>query len=654
MINFKFQISNFTKQDISFKFPIERFFRRAKKFGRGQLLVELLIAIGLSSIILPALLTGIVTSREGKAQEIQRLKAVAYLREGVDATRSIKNKTDNWINFAVNGTYHPVSGNAWSLVSGAETIDGFIRQIVISDVYRDSSGTIVSSGGTLDRSTKKVVVAVSWTLPSANSIGSTLYLSRYTSQLFTDTTVSDFDAGVHTGTTVTNNSGGEVTLGGGGTGTWCEPDLTITALDLPKSGVANAVTAIEGKAFAGTGENASGVSFADVSIADTNPPSATVVGTFDGYKTNGVFGEDDYAYLATDNNFKEIVIIDLNQVVGGKYVESGYFDAPGNGNGNSIWVFGNTGYMTTGNKFYNFDLTSKSGSRLALDSSGVSLAGTGTNIYVVGNYAYVSISGSSLEMQIVDLSNPTNLAVVGSADVNGQSAKDVFVNEAGTRAYLVTGNSSSQSEFFVIDTSTKTGSRSIIGNYNSNGMDPKAVTVVTDNKAIIVGSSAEEYQVIDIATEATPARCGGLEIDSGVNGVSSVIEQDGDAYSYIITGDATSEFKIIEGGPGGSFSTTGDFESRTFDAGQQVGFNYFSFTINEPAGSDLKFQVATNNDNATWNFVGPDGTNSTFFDSPGSIPLNVLSGTYIRYKSYFMGSETSTPVLYDATINYSE
>src|SRR3989344_6687815 len=109
-------------------------------------------------------------------------------------------------------------------------------------------------------------------------------------------------------------------------------------------------------------------------------------------------------------------------------------------------------------------------------------------------------------MQIVDLTNTANLSVVGSADVNGQAAKDVFVNEAGTRAYLVTGNSSSQSEFFVIDTSTKTGSRPILGSYNSNGMDPKAVTVVTDNKAIIVGSSGEEYQAIDIVPETSPVR----------------------------------------------------------------------------------------------------------------------------------------------------
>lgn len=623
----------------------------------GQLLVELLMAIGLSAIILPALLTGFVTSREGKAQETQRLKSVALVREAEDAVRNVKNKANNWSTFALNGTFHPaISGSSWSLVLGSEVVDSFTRQIVISDVNRDSSGNIVTSGGTVDPSTKKVVITVSWATPHSSSNSSTLYLSRYSSAVYTDTTVSDFDAGVHTGTTVTNNGGGEVTLGGGGSGSWCEPDLTIEAEDLPKSGVANAVTAIEGRAFAGTGDNASGVSFANISIANSTPPSAEVVGTFDGYKTNGVFGESGYAYLGTDNNFKEIVIIDLNQVVNGKYVEVGVFNAPGNGNGNSIWVSGNTGYMTTGNKLYNFNVSDKSNPSV-IDSDGVTLAGTGNKIYVVGSYVYVATSSSSNQLQIVDATTPSNLTVVGnlSSGLNDQGAKDVFVNDQGTRAYVVTSASSSGREFFIINTSTKNAPSAVSGgSYEAkDGMSPKGVTVVTDNKAIIVGSGGMEYQVIDIATESSPVWCGELNIDSGVNGVSSVIEQDGEAYSYIITGDASSEFKIIKGGPGGQFSTTGDFESRTFNAGIQVGFNYFSFTINEPLGSDLKFQVAINNDNATWNYVGPDGTSNTFFETAGPVPLSQISGTYIRYKAYFSGSATSTPVLYDATINYS-
>ena len=69
---------------------------------------------------------------------------------------------------------------------------------------------------------------------------------------------------------------------------------------------------------------------------------------------------------------------------------------------------------------------------------------------------------------------------------------------------------------------------------------------------MLVGTKGEEYQLVDIANEATPSRCGGLNIDTGVKGVSSVLEADGDSYSYIITGDSAAELKVIEGGPGGT------------------------------------------------------------------------------------------------------
>src|SRR5260221_9552129 len=85
---------------------------------RGQALVEMLLALAIASFILPALLTGMVTSRTGKPQQMQRQQATALLREASDAVRSIRDQ--NWTGLATNGTYHPVLGSSWSLVSGSE------------------------------------------------------------------------------------------------------------------------------------------------------------------------------------------------------------------------------------------------------------------------------------------------------------------------------------------------------------------------------------------------------------------------------------------------------------------------------------------------------------------------------------------------------
>lgn len=540
------------------------------KKARGQTLIELVLVMGLSAIILPALLTGFVASRNGKPQQQQRLQAITVLKETEKAIRNIRNTNWDAISSAtVNTSYHiEISGTQWTLQQGTFINTGGITQeVIIRDVYRDPvSGEIVQTGGTIDPSTKKIEIKVSWTKPYLSSVNSILYLTRTKNTTFTQTTQADFNAGIPTDVEIlsTNGSptdghialettgeegGGEV---GGSSADWCEPNLSITARDLPKNGVANAVSAIPGRVFAGTGDNSSGVSFANVNITDTDPPNSSIAGTFNGFKTNDVFGETNYAYLGTDNNGKEIEIINLT---GGTYTEAGYFNAPGNGNGDSVFVVGNIGYMTSGDKLYTFDLSSKSGSRPQLGS--LTLDGVGNNIYVVGSYVYVAIDSTFNQIEIVQVSNNgATLSKVSSLTVAGQRAQDVIANEDGTRAYLVTSVSSTQSELFIVNTSNKS-SLSLISSYEANGMSPKGVTVIPEhNKAIVVGSGGEEYQVIDISNEASPTRCGGLEINTGVNGVSSVFEADGDAYSYIITGDASSELKIIEGGPGGTIVNT--------------------------------------------------------------------------------------------------
>lgn len=624
---------------------------KLSKLIKGQSLVEIIIAIGLAAILLPALVTGLIAARSGKPQQLQRTYAIGLTQETIEAARVVRQA--GWPTFAVNGTYHPVrSGSTWALVSGGETINDYTRTLTISDAYRDGSGKLVETSGTMDPSVKKLQIDISWANPAPTTMSTTVYFTRYLDNLtYIQTTEADFLAGTKTGVTVTNTGGGEVTLGAGGFAEWCEPDLTITALDLPKNGVANALTAIEGKAFAGTGENASGVSYASVDIANTHPPQAAVVNTFNGFKTNDIFGDAQYAYLATDTNTKEIEIISLNSPV----VESGYFDSSGPTDANAIFVSGAVGYMTAGNTLYTFDLSSKSGSRAQLGS--IQLAGTGTEIEVNGGYAFVSINGSP-ELQIVNVANPASLSVIGQADLPGAGGSDVYINSTATRAYVVTSTSASQKELFIIDVSTKTGNRPVVGSYESNGTSAKGVTVVSGNKAILVGSGGEEYQVIDITNESNPSHCGGLNIDTGVNGVASVIEADGDAYSYIITGDASAEFKIIEGGPGGQYATSGIFESSTFDAGTSTNFNRFDATSTLPNQTAASYQFAVadavngNCTGVTFTFVDANSDGSLLLSDDGVGYEN--PGRCLRYRVNLSTTEPlSSPVFADITINYS-
>lgn len=621
----------------------------------GQALVEVLVAMGIAALILPAVFTGFITSREGKVQTEARFKAVNLAKEAAEAVRIVREA--NWNNIAANGTYHPVIvSGTWSLANGSETIDEFTRSIAISDLIP------------ADPSEKKITITVAWSSLFASSEVETFYLSRYLKNTtHVETTVADFTPGTKMGTTITNNAGGEVQLAAGGKADWCAPNPSkIVEFNLDKSGVANAISAIEGRVFAGTGDNASGPAFDNVGISNTDPPVPSLLGNFGSnpIKTNGIFGETNYAYLATDTNKSQGIIIDLTSLSGGQYSQVGNLDTQvASANGQSIYVANNIAYLSaTNGKIYAFNIATKTGNHDPIAS--VDLGATANKIVVIGSNLYAAMNATANQLKIVPLlTSGTSFGTPVSISVAGQYGQDIYVNTTGTRVYLATSTSVSQSEFFIVDTDPASATyKQTKGSYDTQSMDPKGVTVVPGNRAIIVGTGgSQQYQVIDISEESDPEHCisdgrsGGLVITTGVNGISSVLESDGDAYSYIITGDSGAELKIIEGGPGGKFATDGTFESATFDPDGSISFNRYVATYVTPAGTSIKFQFAASPapcDTAVFNFVGPDKTGSTFYTT-NSGPLS-LAGQCFRYKAFLNSTDPNqTPVLQDITINYS-
>lgn len=326
----------------------------------GQTLVELLLAAGVAAVLLPALLTGFVASRDSRPQQSQRADAVALLEESKTALRSVREA--GWNNVATNGIYHPiVSGNGWSLASGPETVSDLTRQIVISDVYRSATtGAILTSGGTLDPSTKRADITVSWTLPRASSITSTTYLARYLDNaIFTQTTVAQFSANTNSDVVVpTPPSGnGEVRLANNNKAKWCSPsfttdsnnnEVTINLPDGPPVAVdAHAASSINipNDVFVATSPNAnSTIKMAYVNVtANTSTPSASLVGTFtmdaaqysagtypsnpglnNDFKTNDIAYYEapsgkKYALLATTKPDREVVVVQINDGTGNSW-----------------------------------------------------------------------------------------------------------------------------------------------------------------------------------------------------------------------------------------------------------------------------------------------------------------------------------------------
>lgn len=604
-------------------------FQQGLPLQAGQMIVELLVAFGLASILLPAILTGFVSGSDGKVQQQQRLKATGYLEEGVEAVRSIREL--DWSNIATNGTYYPkVSGSAWAWgVLPDGQIGDFTRTVSIADV------------SPTDLSNKQITVTVSWNSILPTNLTSTFILTRWKNAASALT------------------AGGE--LAGLGRGDWCAPSQDrIVPFNLDKSGVANAISAIQGRVFAGTGDNAAGPAFDNVTIPNTTYPTLptpSLAGNFNSQsvKTNGVFGETNYAYLATDTNKEQGMIIDITS--SSPYSETGTLDiGVASTNGQSIYVTNNIAYLSgTNGKIYAFNVATKNGTHSPI--ADVNLGTMANKIVVVGNNIYAAMNATSNQLAIIPLTDGgTTFGTPVYISVAGQKGIDVYVNSLGTRAYLAAAASAAQNEFFIIDVDPTSGTyKQTKGSYDTGGMDPKGVTVVSGAiRAILVGTGgSQQYQVIDITDEGNPNHCtsngrsGGLSIPTGVNGISSVLEDDSDAYSYIITGDASAELKIIEGGPGGAGGNGGVFESPSFDAGHSVIFNRFAVTDLQPPGITATYQVAVSPDCTTFNYTGSYDSNG------GAIPLSINPGRCFKYKVTFTGGGGATSASTTVSINYS-
>lgn len=101
---------------------------------------------------------------------------------------------------------------------------------------------------------------------------------------------------------------------------------------------------------------------------------------------------------------------------------------------------------------------------------------------------------------------------------------------------------------------------------------------------------------------------------------------------------------------------TSTLESSTFDTvAGSTGYTTLNWL---PASQDpatfLGLQLASNNDKAAWNYIGPDGTANSYYQTPGSSINSAHNGNrYLRYKLFLRThDDKKTPVLSSLQINY--
>ncbi len=135
-------------------------------YDEGLTLAEVLVATSIILVFLLALLEVHTLYLKTALSNGETIKATGLAEESLEVMRFLRDSSwsANIAPLSLDVDYGLVfESGVWQVTANNILVDDtFERTIVLSAVYRDSSGDIVSSGGTLDPDTLLLISNVSW------------------------------------------------------------------------------------------------------------------------------------------------------------------------------------------------------------------------------------------------------------------------------------------------------------------------------------------------------------------------------------------------------------------------------------------------------------------------------------------------------------
>lgn len=124
----------------------------------------------------------------------------------------------------------------------------------------------------------------------------------------------------------------------------------------------------------------------------------------------------------------------------------------------------------------------------------------------------------------------------------------------------------------------------------------------------------------------------------------------------IYINNGSNDIQLLKTGGHYQINATSTLESSSYDTGTSAS-NFTTITwspISQDASTTLAVQIAANNDNATWNYVGPDGTDKTYYTVSGTnISSSLDNNRYLRYKVFLQTTDDKkSPALSSINFNY--
>jgi hypothetical protein len=616
-----------------------------KKFQAGQSLVELLVAFGLTTLVLSALITGFVASREGVAQEEQRLLATQYARETEEVFRSVRES--GWSNISTNGDFRIVaSSTGWGLVGGSEEVDGFLREILIDSALRNSQGIIVESGGTTDPSTKKITFQVSWGENFINNVKNIYYFSRYlANNFFIQTSEADFNVGTLNNISVISDGGGAITIKSNNSAlTYEEPfsaasSYTFDSAKIEVTGgfaqLKNIGTATSGSTT-NSGFNTGSTGWTFVKSGNNINQTGNWVAT--GGNPGGYVNIDLPASKnkTTGGYWYQPITINADQVSATTTFQYRIFAFDPNRTSFQLYLFLDTTSATPviGQEVWSSGEITGVGGWTATNTVNVSFKVTQAGTYYLKLFARVITPSATGRPPV----GPFNVGF-DNVQLVWSGKSQVYVTDE-PRIQPAISFTDSNVTFWdsFIETAVKNGGEILYQLSDNDGTTWR----YWDGAAWTVTASLTAYNTATV-------------VNQRISNFSAATKKITFRAFLRSNGSQLVKLDNIQIGYSAAGQVSGNFISSTIDAGTNVGFNRITWTAQTSQNNEVKMQVATNSDNNTFEFHGPDGTMGTFYTlDNGAIALRDASGRYLKYKAFLSTTVAADkPKVFDVTINYS-
>ncbi len=657
---------------------------------KAQILVETIIGVGVIGIVLSGIIPLFMIGIKGGSQSWKAETARFLLQETLDSAKALKQENWNNIYGTTKGShYHVVnSSDTWQRADGDEslTLDNltYTRYFVVENVSR----TGVNGAGELetsyepsrdDPSTQKITARVSWE-NSAMEMGD--YLGRYQNSLWEQTDWSGGPGFADWQNTPGNRYFSRTTnfVPAGDIDT-----STVGALQLGK--IPGGVAHYGNKFVLNSTTTIYRLNNPDykVSMRFTAPKSGNVNqiriyidAVKKGNEVNYRYGLQGNAGGNPDGNYISSAIANFSST-GWQTINLASPAAVISGSTYHLVIQYDSGSAPQSNRY--IDIRSSLPNNLLIPESGADDLDANTlgyygaplswhlrnqqPLYVLGfddaafegnpydTSASRNIYGTRFEGETFTLTTERTVSGVG---LYVASSRDPLVQPAADNLYvtlLEDGVPLVNAETFVDPLGLTTSFQWLEYNFAASH------TLTTGKQYRLYfsspGSNASRNYLILNESNPNAAEYNGLNWD----GTGSVTTRSTDSgvsfteYNYI---DLSYYFLV----PGDQYADNGELTSSTLDTGNVsgAGYNRLSWSLVGalPPNTTVKMQLAANNDETTWNFLGPTGTPTDWYilSTGENIWTGLVSNRYLRYKIRLETTDnTVSPTVDWVRVNWS-